>query len=160
LTSELSKNLHSFLTDKVRRRRRKPEAAESEILNAAENFLREAPLRDLTIDNIMSLTGLSRSSFYEYFRNRNELVIKLTERLVARTLALVQTGLRGQNSVEDLRRVMLGLSEIYLTEGHLLHALADAATTDRRVESSYRKMLDSMVEAIAGRIRTEIEQGP
>ena len=48
--------------------RRAPEAAESEILSAAENFLREFPVRDLTVDNLMARTGLSRASFYGYFR--------------------------------------------------------------------------------------------
>ena len=113
----------------------------------------------MTIDDIMSRTGLSRPSFYEYFRDRNQLVIKLTERLGARNLAIGETWLRGQNSIEDLRSVMLSLAELYVTEGHLLRALADAATSDREVEASYRKMLDWMVDGIAQKIRTEIERG-
>jgi TetR/AcrR family transcriptional regulator, ethionamide resistance regulator len=155
----LTKKTNSSQADKALRRRRKPEAAESEILSAAENFLRESPLRDMTIDDVMSRTGLSRPSFYEYFRDRSQLVIKLTERLGARNLAIGETWLHGQNSIEDLRRVMLSLAELYVTEGHLLRALADAATTDRQVEASYRKMLDWMVEGIAQKIRTEIDQG-
>src|SRR5208337_1654627 len=74
----LTNTTSSPVTDKTRRRRRKPEAAETEILNAGENFLREFPFRDMTVDAVMSRTGLSRSSFYEYFRDRNHLVIKLT----------------------------------------------------------------------------------
>jgi AcrR family transcriptional regulator len=156
--SQLSEKPKSPLSDKAHRRRRKPEAAESEILNAAENFLRESRLCEMTIDDIMSRTGLSRPSFYEYFRDRNQLVIKLTERLGARNLAIGETWLRGQNKVEDLRRVMFDLAELYVTEGHLLRALADAAASDRQVEASYRKMLDWMVGGIARQIRTEVEQ--
>ena len=77
----MPKEINSPNADKNRRHRRKPEAAESEILNAAENFLREFPFREMTVDHIMAGTGLSRPSFYEYFRDRSHLVIKLTERL-------------------------------------------------------------------------------
>ena len=55
----------------ARRRRRTPEEAEGEILDAAEAFLREHPFRDLTIDEVMDGTGLSRPSFYVYFRDRH-----------------------------------------------------------------------------------------
>src|SRR5690349_7911177 len=43
----------------TRRRRRSPAEAEREILDSAERFLRERPLRELTIDEVMSGTGLS-----------------------------------------------------------------------------------------------------
>ena len=155
----MTKKPNSPQAEKTGRRRRKPEAAESEILSAAENFLREFPLREMTIDNVMSRTGLSRPSFYEYFRDRNHLVIKLTERLGARNRTIGEPWLRGQESVEDLRRAMYDLAEFYVTEGHLLRALSDAATSDRQVEISYRKMLDWIIEGTAQRIRTEMERG-
>jgi AcrR family transcriptional regulator len=143
----------------TRRRRRKPEAAESEILAAAENFLREFPYREMTVDDVMSRTGLSRPSFYEYFRDRSHLVLKLTERLGARNQANGEPWLYGQESVSDLRAVMRSLAELYVTEGHLLRALSDAAASDHRVEAGYRKMIDSLIENAAKRIRTEMERG-
>ena len=42
------------------------EVAEREIVNAAEAMLREKPFRDLTVDDLMRRTGLSRPSFYVY----------------------------------------------------------------------------------------------
>ena len=64
-----------------RRRRRSPEVAEREILAAAEELLRERPFRDLTVDEVMRRTELSRPSFYVYFRDRNHLVLRVVERL-------------------------------------------------------------------------------
>ena len=61
------------------RRRRSPESAEREILEAAESFLRERPFRDLTVDEVMARTTLSRPSFYVYFRDRHHLAVRLVE---------------------------------------------------------------------------------
>ena len=67
----------------ARRRRRSPEVAEREILAAAEEMLRERPFRDLTVDEVMRRTELSRPSFYVYFRDRHHLVLRVVERFGA-----------------------------------------------------------------------------
>ena len=64
-----------------RRRRRTPAEAEREILEAAESFLRERPLRELTIDEVMAGTGLSRPAFYVYFKDRHALVLRLVQEI-------------------------------------------------------------------------------
>ena len=70
-----------------RRRRRKPEEAEREIIVAAEAFLRERPFRELTVDEVMRRTGLSRPSFYVYFKDRHELVLRIVGHLQGEILA-------------------------------------------------------------------------
>jgi len=144
---------------KPRRRRRKPEVAETEILEAAENFLRQHPFRELTIDDVMSRTGLSRPSFYEYFRDRHHLIVKLTERLTSWTSTRSARWLSGSDLLEDLRATLDGVVELYVTRGHLLRALADAACHDLQAERSYRKMMSTFVEATAERIREAVERG-
>src|SRR3954462_10050517 len=64
-----------------RRLRRTPEAAEREIVEAAGTLLREKPFRELTVDDLMRRTGLSRPSFYVYFRDRHDLVLKVVEHI-------------------------------------------------------------------------------
>src|SRR3954464_13949932 len=71
-----------------RRRRRSPEAAEREIVDAAEALLRERPFRELTVDEVMRRTGLSRPSFYVYFRDRHELVLRVVSHLEAELLTV------------------------------------------------------------------------
>jgi len=60
-----------------RRRRRTPEVAEAEIVGAAEALLRERSFRELTVDEVMRRTDLSRPSFYVYFRDRHHLMLKV-----------------------------------------------------------------------------------
>jgi AcrR family transcriptional regulator len=144
---------------KERRRRRKPEAAESEILNAAEQFLRESPLRDMTVDDIMSHTGLSRPSFYEYFRDRNQLVIKLAERVGAQNAAIVQKWLTSENPAGDLRPVTYETVELAVSQGHLLRALTDAANSNHQVETTYRRQMQDAIDQTAQRIREDAARG-
>jgi len=145
----LTRKANNPQADKTRRHRRKPEAAESEILDAAENFLKQSPFREMTIDNVMARTGLSRPSFYEYFRDRSHLVIKLTERLTELNDAIAERWFSGQDPVEDLHRTTGELVEMYVTHGHLLRALADAANNDAKVEAVHRKMFASVIDATA-----------
>ena len=154
----MSKKTNSPL-GKPRRRRRKPEAAESEILNAAEQFLRESPLCDMTVDDIMSRTGLSRPSFYEYFRDRNQLVIKLAERVGAQNATIVAKWLTSANPVEDLRPVTNETVELAVSQGHLLRALADAANSDHQVETTYRREMQAAIDKTAQRIRDDAVNG-
>ena len=155
----MTRKINSHPPDKGRRRRRKPEAAESEILNAAERFLRERPLREMTIDDVMSGTGLSRPSFYEYFRDRNQLIIKLAERLGAQNAAIGDKWFRGEHHADDLRRVIEEVVELTVTRGHLLRALADAAISDREVEATYRQGIQTAIDNTAQHIRNLTVRG-
>ncbi len=61
------------------RRRRRPEEAERAILAAARSFLERNPFREMTVERVMTRTGLSRPAFYAYFRDRYELVARVLE---------------------------------------------------------------------------------
>ena len=55
--------------------------AEQEIIAAAAGLLRERPFRELTVDEVMRRTDLSRPSFYVYFRDRHHLVLRVVEHI-------------------------------------------------------------------------------
>ena len=91
----------------ARRRRRTPEIAEREIIAAAEAFLREQPFRALTVDEVMRRTDLSRPSFYVYFRDRHQLVLRVVEHLGAELYAMSDRWLRGTGEGPQLAREAL-----------------------------------------------------
>jgi len=139
------------------RRRRRPEDAELEILEAAEAFLRERPFHEMTVDELMARTGLSRPSFYEYFRDRHDLIVKLVERLnrMIDDVAERWKTTKGDPRAE-LRRGFNGLAELYREHGHLLRALAAAAPQDREVAEAYDKLMTTQSEGTARRIRSDV----
>jgi TetR/AcrR family transcriptional regulator, ethionamide resistance regulator len=144
-----------------RRRRRSPEVAEREILAAAEELLRERPFRDLTVDEVMRRTELSRPSFYVYFRDRNHLVLRVVERLGEEQWALSEGWFEGTGSSgpESFRKALEGVVAVWERHGPVMHALSDAATVDQDVELAHTSLVQTFVDAIARLIEVEIEAG-
>jgi TetR/AcrR family transcriptional regulator, ethionamide resistance regulator len=142
------------------RRRRRPEEAEREILDAAEALLREARFSALTVDELMSRTGLSRASFYVYFRDRHHLIMRLTERIGGELFEMSDRWLRGSGDpIEDARAAVEGVTIVYGQHGPVLRAIAEAASHDPEVESIYHGLIDRFVDATTTRIEEEIANG-
>ena len=144
----------------ARRRRRTPEVAEREIIAAAEALLRERPFRELTVDEVMRRTDLSRPSFYVYFRDRHHLVLRVVEHLGAELFEMSDRWLRGSGDGPDLARQALeGIVDVYAEHGPVMRALADAAADDPGVEQAYRAIVQGFVDATARHIDEEIAAG-
>lgn len=144
----------------AQRRRRTPEVAEREIIAAAESLLRERPFRELTVDEVMRRTDLSRPSFYVYFRDRHHLMLRVVEHLGAELFAMSDRWMRGNGDGPDLARQALeGIVEVYAEHGPVMRALADAAADDPGVEQAYRAIVQGFIDATARHIDAEIAAG-
>jgi TetR/AcrR family transcriptional regulator, ethionamide resistance regulator len=144
----------------AKRRRRSPESAEREILAAAEAFLRERPFRDLTVDEVMGRTTLSRPSFYVYFRDRHHLAVRLVEGIGVELFEMSDRWLEGAGDPrEDVRKALEGIGAVYAEHGLVLGAIADAAGHDSDVEATYRGLILRFVEATTARIVQDVAQG-
>jgi TetR/AcrR family transcriptional regulator, ethionamide resistance regulator len=143
-----------------KRRRRRPEEAESEILDAAERFLQKRPFRDLEIASLMDATGLTRSSFYHYFRDRHDLVVRLVEKLGRELVPLNELWFRdADDPVATLRAGYRGVGEFWAKHGPVLRAIAEAAIHDRQVEKAHRAFVEAIARGTAARIRADVARG-
>ena len=79
---------------------RKSEQTRAEILEAALDFLWTHPFRDLTVNELMSKTGASRSAFYQYFSDLYGLIETLLRGLEASIFQVATPWLSGQGSKE------------------------------------------------------------
>jgi AcrR family transcriptional regulator len=139
----------------TRRRRRTPAEAEREILESAERFLRKRPLRELTIDEVMAGTGLSRPAFYVYFRDRHDLVLRLIGEIGGELFEMADRWLKGG----DMRAAVDGVVAVYSRHGPVLRAISDAAVDDPDVERAYHGLVQRFIDATADHIRTEQRNG-
>jgi AcrR family transcriptional regulator len=134
--------------------------AEREILEAAEAMLQERPFRELTVDELMRRTELSRPSFYVYFGDRHELVLRLMEQIAAELFEMSERWYEGTGDGPTLiREAIEGVVRVYSDHGPVLRALADAAVEDRRVEETYAALIRRFEEATAGHIEREVAAG-
>jgi AcrR family transcriptional regulator len=141
-----------------RRRRRTPEAAQREIIEAAEGLLRERPFRELTVDEVMRRTELSRPSFYVYFRDRHELVLRVVQHLFTEMVVPANAWLEGGGR-DELAEAFTGISAVYAEYGHVLRALADAAADDPEVEGAYAQLIEGFIGLTRAKIEDEITAG-
>jgi TetR/AcrR family transcriptional regulator, ethionamide resistance regulator len=141
-----------------RRRRRTPEAAQREIIAAAEDLLRERPFREMTVDEVMRRTGLSRPSFYVYFKDRHELLLRLVQHLAAELLVVANRWYEAANAgPEELMDALNGVVSVYGEHGSVMRALADAAVDDDDVETAYDALIHGFVQATATHIGRGID---
>lgn len=142
-----------------RRARHDPRETEREILEAAEQLLRERPFRDVTVEQVMRRTGLKRPAFYAHFRDRYDLMLRVVAHIGGELFEMADRWLQGDDPGRDLRAALDGIAHVFLEHGPVLGALADAAPTDDRVESAYRTLVQAFVDATAEHIRLEQRAG-
>jgi AcrR family transcriptional regulator len=129
-------------------------------VDAAEALLRERPFRELTVDDLMRRTGLSRPSFYVYFRDRHDLVLRVVERIEAQLEEMSERWYSGTGDGPQLIREALGgVVGVFAANGPVLRALADSAVDDPRVEKAYIELIDRFVVTTTRHIKNEMAAG-
>jgi AcrR family transcriptional regulator len=133
------------------RQREQRETTRQAIMTAAENLLRERPYRELSVDAVMTQTGLSRTAFYRHFDDIPSLVLRLLAD-VGQELYDVAERWRVR-ALEDLpgsaHEALTSIVEFMLAHGRLIRAVADAAAADELLEAGYRRFRDLFSDVIA-----------
>ena len=146
--------------ERPRRRRRRPEEAEREILTAAESLLRERPSHEVTVLAVMERTTLSRKSFYVYFRDRHDLIARLVSPLRADLTARLEAARAAHDSPRDAFRAMFTEgARAYVEHGPLLRALRESSAHDEDARRVWSEFTEPPVAMSAARIREETEAG-
>jgi AcrR family transcriptional regulator len=142
------------------RRRRRREESERQILEAAERLLRERPFRDLTVDDLMTAAGQSRTAFYRHFDDRQDLLIRLLRDLAAELYEMSETWLAGSGDPEtEGRQAVERLVDVWAEQGPLLRTIAEAASHDDEVERVYLGLVGMFVDATVARLERDVAAG-
>ncbi|MHC5011706.1 MAG: TetR/AcrR family transcriptional regulator [Planctomycetota bacterium] len=132
---------------------RKSERTRTAILDAALELLWSQPFRDLTVAEVMSLAGASRSAFYSYFEDLHDLMEDLLRRMGEDVFEATSPWFQGSGDpVAALRESLRGLVRIGYERGPILRAVADASTTDERLECAWTAFVASFDDAVTSRI--------
>jgi len=138
----------------------KSERTRAAILNAALDFIWSHPFRDMTVNALMASTGLSRSAFYQYFKDRHDLMETLLDMLKTEVLAVTGPWFTGVGDpIALLNESLAGLVDVCYSRGPILRATDDAAATDKRLEKAWMQFFDQFDDAVTTRIEADQEQG-
>lgn len=162
LTSTIAPGARLSPVTPKRRIRRKPEDAEREILDAAEALLKEIRFRDLTVDTVAAAANMQRSNFYNYFKDRNELVMRLVDRIAGEMFTATRSWLESENPdrVAALRQGLRDIARIWSRHADVLEAMNEASHLDEAAQRFFRGgVVQQYIDQIAKLIRQEKRQG-
>jgi AcrR family transcriptional regulator len=136
-------------------------AVQSAVLAATEALLTEgASYADLNIERIATRAGISRTAFYFYFRDKRELLMRLTEDVNELLYQQADIWFSGAGAPEpEIREALTNIAALYAEHGVLLRAIVEVSTYDDEVAQFWRGMLGRFVDASRRRIEAEQEVG-
>jgi TetR/AcrR family transcriptional regulator, ethionamide resistance regulator len=123
-----------------------------DILDAAEELLRERPFREISVDAVMAEIGLTRTSFYRHFDDLTDLVLHLFEEVSRDLLGVAEqwSSSAGAGYPVPGKDALGGLVAFYVRHGPLMRAFNEAATADERIERAVTELTGRMTELAAG----------
>src|SRR3712207_129928 len=115
----------------VGRQTEKRAAIEAAVLRATEDLLTEgASFAELNIERIATRAGISRTAFYFYFRDKRELLMKLTTAFNDQLMAAAETWWSGEGEIRD---ALGNIADLYAEHAALARATVEVSTYDEDV---------------------------
>jgi TetR/AcrR family transcriptional regulator, ethionamide resistance regulator len=132
-------------------------AIEASVLRATEALLSEgASFAELNIERIATRAGISRTAFYFYFRDKRELLMRLTSEVNEQLMAAAEAWWSGD---ADLRDALARIAGLYREHDALLRAVVEVSTYDEEVARYWRGLVGRFVDATRDRIEAEQAAG-
>lgn len=132
------------------RRRRTPEEARREILDAARTILERGSTSDLTVAAVMAGTTMTRKTFYVHFADLGVLVVELVRPLRSDLDDLITLWSESGDPVEAGGRALDAAAALYVEHSALLSAVWRLAREDAAVDVARQELIEPLVSAGEG----------
>jgi AcrR family transcriptional regulator len=107
------------------------------------------PFIELSVEQLCSEAGVARSSFYMHFRDKADLVIRLTESLLEEIAAAARTWWEPGASRAEAAAATRRLVGTYAEHGELFAALTETAAYDAGLRAVQQAMVDRQATPLA-----------
>lgn len=147
----------SSVTRKPRstRQRRRAEI-EQQLLEATERLMADGfSFTELSVDRLAAAAGISRATFYIYFEDKRQLLLKLTRQVFAELseAANLWWAVAERRDPDDGRRAIREIIAAYRRHQAVITAANEMATYDAAVAETYRDLIDDV--AAKGKLAIE-----
>ncbi|MEU4311894.1 TetR/AcrR family transcriptional regulator [Nocardia sp. NPDC024068] len=132
---------------------------ERRVLRAVEDLLADGtPYTEIAVQRIASAAQAARSTFYRYFPDKSQLLIRMAELATADLFAAAERwwGAEHTDREAGVRRAMSAMIDGFRRHRYLLLALSEVAAYDRDVGAYWRGRVASFVDLV--RIRLEADR--
>jgi len=141
-------------------RRQRREDVRAKLVEAIGELAAESAFRDLTVDVIARHAGLSRSAFYFYFRDKQDLLIAAAVEVADDLYVEADRWWHGQGEPGALaREALTGVASVYARHGRLLGVAVEVSTYDPEVGTFWRSLVERFVDATADYLEGELAAG-
>jgi len=141
-------------------RRQRHVDVREEVQRATLELIEQAPFKDLSVDEIARAAGLSRSAFYFYFRDKNELLMAAGETLTDELYREAERWWLGEGEPrESVRAAVGGVVAILERHSGLFRVATEVSTYDPEVGGFWRTLIGRFVHATAEHLRREQAAG-
>jgi AcrR family transcriptional regulator len=125
------------------------------LLPAVERLLENATYPELSVDEMVAEADISRSTFYNYFEDKGDLLRALTGDVMGTITDATRVWwmLSPQASKQDLQSALAHLFEIYSPHAVLMRAVSESISHDPRVREEFAEYMRRGAEGIADYIR-------
>lgn len=134
---------------------------EQAILATAERLLEERAFADISVDDLAKGAGLSRPTFYFYFKSKEAVLLSLLEPMIARADAEFDGAV--QRLPADPRRVWRnGIKAFFTTFGShraVARAGTEALATSSEIRSMWSGFMQKWIDQTAAMISAERARG-
>ncbi len=149
------------LTRRTEAQASKRAAVERGVMEATEELLEEgASFGELGIERIATRAGISRTAFYFYFRDKRELLMRLTAGVAEELFVEAERWWSGDGEGEaELRAAIAKVVGIYRRHPALLRAVVEAAAYDEEAARFWRALVGRFADSTQARIEREQAAG-
>lgn len=141
-------------------RRRSRDEVQQAVRRALVEMLADRPFKDVTVDELARRAGLSRTAFYFYYPDKNEVLKEATNAAAADVYAEADRWWHGEGAPETLvREALAGIAAVYCEHADMLRAAVEATTYDAEFRVFYEALIRRFVDATAEHLRRELDAG-
>lgn len=126
---------------------------ETELIDAAITLMdRGQSFAGMTVAAITAEAGHTRTAFYFYFRDKRDLLMSATDRLVGGLFNDFDLWWRGEGGRRALRSALEAILRDYRESRALIRALVEATSYDRVVAEYWNAEIERFIKATEGRL--------
>jgi AcrR family transcriptional regulator len=136
-------------------------AIEASVLSATEALLREgSTYAELNVERIATRAGISRTAFYFYFRDKRELLERVTSGVSDLLFEEADRWWSGDgDGPAELRIALRNVVGVWQEHGAILRAVVEASTYDVEVAAFWRDLIGRFVDATRRQIEADQAAG-
>jgi TetR/AcrR family transcriptional regulator, ethionamide resistance regulator len=135
--------------------------AQEAIIAATERLLRERPLNELTVADIIDAAGISRTSFYANFNSKTSVIAECLRRVMDQVTVAVEP-FHSRSEIDPEAAIRVSLQrwlEICTAHGALLRTVSEEWPHDAELRQLWLEMLEALTAGTAKVIRGARERG-